>query len=267
MSGEPVKKCCLTVAGSDSGGNAGVMADLRVFHDYAIHGCVALAALTAQNQFRISAIHDVPGAFLEAQLDAVLGIYDIGAMKTGMLARSEAVEIVADRLSRHREIAAVIDPVMVATSGAKLISNEAVSTLRKKLLPLARLITPNIPEAEILLGEKIDSARHQRDAAKKLSQLYSTGVLVKGGHALDDGYAEDVLCTGGDTVAFRDEAVKNPLSTHGTGCTLSAAIAAELALGRPLAEAVRGAKKYVGEAIRNGYRTGENCAVLGFSRR
>ena len=141
--------CCLTIAGSDSGGNAGVQADLRAFHAYGLHGCTAFAALTAQNPFGVSAIHAVPPDFVAAQLDAVLGVYNIRALKTGMLADAAAIEVVADRIARHSEIAKVVDPVMVATSGAKLISDDAVATLTARLLPCATLITPNLPEAEV----------------------------------------------------------------------------------------------------------------------
>ena len=136
MSAE-VHLCCLTIAGSDSGGNAGVQADLRAFHAYGLHGCTAFAALTAQNPFGVSAIHAVPPDFIAAQLDAVLGVYAIRALKTGMLADAAAIEVVADRIARHPEIAKVVDPVMVATSGAKLISDDAVATLTARLLPCA----------------------------------------------------------------------------------------------------------------------------------
>ena len=147
-----IKPCCLTIAGSDSGGNAGVQADLRAFHAYGLHGCTVFAALTAQNPFAVSAIHDVPPDFVAAQLDAVLDVYDIRALKTGMLSSAAVIETVAARLERRPEIRKVIDPVMIATSGAKLIANEAMAALTNRLLPLATLMTPNLPEAELLAG-------------------------------------------------------------------------------------------------------------------
>ena len=137
-----ISPCCLTIAGSDSGGNAGVQADLRAFHAYGLHGCTVFAALTAQNPGGVSAIHAVPADFVAAQLDAVLGVYEIRALKTGMLADPAAIEVVADRLAAHPEIAKVIDPVMIATSGARLVSDDAVAVLTKRLLPLATLVTP-----------------------------------------------------------------------------------------------------------------------------
>ena len=251
--------CCLTIAGSDSGGNAGVQADLRAFHAYGLHGCTAFAALTAQNPFGVSAIHAVPAAFVGAQLDAVLGVYDIRALKTGMLAEPEIIETVADRLSRHPEIAKVVDPVMVATSGAKLISDAAVETLQARLLPLATLITPNLPEAEALCGRQASA----RELAAELYGRFGCAVLVKGGHGRGSE-AVDVLYDGKDFGEFSLPRVENPVSTHGTGCSLAAALAAELCLGHGLAESVAGAKRYVYAAIANSYRVGADCGVLGF---
>ena len=251
--------CCLTIAGSDSGGNAGVQADLRAFHTYALHGCTVFAALTAQNPFGVSAIHAIPADFVGAQLDAVLGTYDIRALKTGMLAEPEVIEIVADRLVRHPEIAKVVDPVMVATSGAKLISDAAIETLKARLLPLATLMTPNIPEAESLCGRSASA----RELAKELRERFGCAVLVKGGHGKGPD-AVDVLYDGKGFREFTMPRVENPVSTHGTGCSLAAALAAELALGHDLAAAVTGAKRYVHAAISNSYFVGRDCGVLGF---
>ena len=258
--------CCLTVAGSDSGGNAGVQADLRAFHAYGLHGCTVFAALTAQNPFGVSAIHAVPADFVAAQLDAVLGVYDIRALKTGMLSDAAVIETVAGRLAAHREIKMVIDPVMVATSGAKLISETAVEALKAKLLPLATVMTPNIPEAEVLSGRKIASRADARAVARQLSETYGCAVLVKGGHAVGDlASAEDTLFDGRDFFAFTMPWIENPVSTHGTGCSLAAALTAELTLGRPLPEAVEGAKAYVHAAIENSFLVGKDCGVLGFA--
>ena len=224
----PCRKCCLTIAGSDSGGNAGVQADLRAFHYYGRHGCTVFAALTAQNPFGVSAIHAVPADFVAAQLDAVLGVYDIGAVKTGMLADPAAIEVIADRLAKHPEIAKVIDPVMVATSGVRLVSEETVEKIKGLLLPLATLITPNLPEAEVLLGNAVD-----------------------------------VLFDGSAISSYTLPWVDHPVSTHGTGCSLGAALAAEQTAGKSLADAVAGAKAYVHGAIANSYWVGTNCGVLG----
>ena len=262
-----IRPCCLTIAGSDSGGNAGVQADLRAFHAYGLHGCTVFAALTAQNPHGVSAIHPVPPDFIAAQLDAVLGVYSIAALKTGMLADVAAIEVIADRLVARPEMAKVIDPVMVATSGAKLIADEAIDTLKRKLLPLATVITPNIPETEVLSGLKLTSRSEVREAAKRLQGEFGCAVLVKGGHAVGDlAAAEDTLYDGKDFLAVTMPWIGNPISTHGTGCSLAAALAAELALGHDLREAVSGAKRYVHQAIAGSYLVGEGCGVLGFVR-
>ena len=259
------KACCLTVAGSDSGGNAGVQADLRAFHAYGLHGCTVFAALTAQNPFGVSAVHEVPPDFVAAQLDAVLGVYAIKAMKTGMLARAAAIEAVADRIAAHGEIMKVVDPVMVATSGARLIENDAVEALKTKLFPLATVVMPNLPEAEVLAGRPITCRADVREAAKELHGRFGCAVLVKGGHATGDlAPAEDTLYDGAEFHAFVLPHIANPISTHGTGCSLAAALAAELALGRPLPEAVAGAKRYVHDAIASSYLVGRGCGVLGW---
>lgn len=261
-----IHPCCLTIAGSDSGGNAGVQADLRAFHAYGVHGCTVFAALTAQNPRGVSAIHAVPPAFVAAQLDAVLGVYDIRALKTGMLAVPEVIEAVAERLAAWSEIAKVVDPVMVATSGARLLPDAAVATLKAKLLPLAKVITPNIPEAEALTGRTIDGRQAVREAAKRLQGEYGCAVLVKGGHAVGDlAAAEDTLFDGHDFTTYSLPWVPNAISTHGTGCTLAAALAAELALGRELVAAVDGAKRHVHRAIAGSRLVGADCGVLGWA--
>ena len=255
--------CCLTIAGSDSGGNAGVQADLRVFHDYGLHGCTVFAALTAQNPRGVSAIHGVPPDFIAAQLDAVLGVYDIRSLKTGMLGDAAAIETVADRLAAHPGLAKVVDPVMIATSGAKLIADGAVEAMKRRLLPLATVITPNLPEAAALCGHSASP----KELARELCGTYGCAVLVKGGHG-DGADAVDVLCAAdGEVGEFSLPWVKDPVSTHGTGCSLAAALAAELALGRGLADAVAGAKRYVHAAIAGSHFVGNDCGVLGFVRR
>lgn len=253
---------CLTIAGSDSGGNAGVQADLRAFHAYSLHGCTVFAALTAQNPFGVSAIHSVPPDFVAAQLDAVLGVYNIKALKTGMLGVPEVIEVVADKLAAYPGIAKVVDPVMVATSGAKLISDDAISALTTRLIPLATLITPNIPEAEVLCGKPSDP----KSMARQLGDRFGCAVLVKGGHDERGENSVDVLYAEGETTEFTLPRIADPVSTHGTGCSLAAALAAELALGHPLKSAVEGAKRFVHRAIETSYLVGENCGVLGLPR-
>ena len=256
-----IHPCCLTIAGSDSGGNAGVQADLRAFHAYGLHGCTVLAALTAQNPRGVAAAIPVPPEIVAAQLDAVLGTYCIRALKTGMLAEAASVEVVADRLSAHPEIAKVIDPVMVATSGAKLTSGGAKQALARLLLPMATLATPNLPEAEALCGAHGDAAT----LARGVYERFGCATLVKGGH--HDGGEEvvDVLYDGSGLHEFALPRVADPISTHGTGCTLAAAIAAELALGHSLDLAVAGAKRHVHAAISGSYLVGRGCGVLGFA--
>lgn len=268
-----ISPCCLTIAGSDSGGNAGVQADLRAFHAYGLHGCTVFAALTAQNPFGVSAIHAIPADFVAAQLDAVLGVYKIRALKTGMLSDPAAIEAIADRLAAHHEIAKVIDPVMIATSGARLVAEETVSVIKSRLLPLATMMTPNLPEAEALCGVAVDpcdsraaDSAHARELAARLHDKFGCAVLVKGGHG-SGATAVDVLFDGKAFEEFSMPWIANPVSTHGTGCSLAAALAAELALGRDLPAAVRGAKAYVHDAIARSFFVGENCGVLGFAPR
>ncbi len=273
MKRDEIHPCCLTIAGSDSGGNAGVQADLRAFHAYGLHGCTVFAALTAQNPFGVTAIHGVPADFVAAQLDAVLGVYSIRALKTGMLAEPAVIDVIADRLAAHPEIAKVIDPVMVATSGARLVSDEAMRAISTRLLPLATLLTPNLPEAEALCGRAArDDARagdvaHAEELARAIYEKYGAAVLVKGGHG-EGAQAVDVLYDGEKIETFSLPWVKDPISTHGTGCSLGAALAAELAQGHDLKAAVEGAKAYVHDAIAASYLVGPHaCGVLGFAPR
>lgn len=255
--------CCLTIAGSDSGGNAGVQADLRTFHAYKLHGCTVFTALTAQNPDGVYAINEIAADFVSAQLDAVLGTYSIAALKTGMLGSAGVVEAVVDRLKAFPAIFKVVDSVMVATSGAELAGAATRIAMEEQLLPLATLITPNIPETEALSGRAVESLEDIRDAAKCLYDKFGAAVLIKGGHQMrNTGEAEDILFDGKEYSSFSLPRIENPISTHGTGCTLSAAIAAELALGRSLKEAVKGAKNYVYQSIEKSYLVGENCGVL-----
>ncbi len=271
MSGRKVSPCVLTIAGSDSGGNAGVQADLRAFHCHGLHGCTVFTALTAQNPLGVRRVLPVPADFIADQLDAVLGMYNVRAVKTGMLATADAVVAVAERLRRVPRAKVVVDPVMVATSGAKLIADDARATLRERLLPRATLITPNLPEAAELLGRPVAPGEEMRVAARELARMFGCAVLVKGGHAVeadagDAAMVEDVLFDGRRIRVFAKPVLAHPVSTHGTGCTLSAALAAALARGDSLVKAVESAKNFVYDAIRLSYHVGKNCGVLGIPR-
>jgi len=260
---QKIAPVALTIAGSDSGGNAGVQADLRAFHVFGAHGCTVFTALTAQNPSGVAGVMAVPQKFVRLQLDMVFAEYAVAAVKTGMLANAEIIRGVASALTCHgARKNFVADPVMVATSGARLLEPEAEEVMARELLPLARLATPNIPEAEVLLGARVESLP---DAAKKLRGKLGCAVLLKGGHARDE-IMTDVLCDADGCWLVRTPRVASPLSCHGTGCSLSAALAASLAKGRDLLEAVREARAYVYASIREGRRVGENAAVLGTPR-
>jgi len=240
----------LTIAGSDSGGGAGIQADLKTFSALGVYGASVITALTAQNTKGVQAIHDVPAAFVTAQLDSVFSDLTVGAVKIGMLSRPDVIEAVAAGLARHaRGIPVVLDPVMVATSGDRLIAGEAVAFLRDRLLPLADLITPNLPEAAVLLGEDGADEAGAEDQARRLLALGARAVLVKGGHGTGPDSVDHLVTAGGEArrLAAKRVATRN---THGTGCTLSAAIAAHLALGRSMGEAVAGAKDYLTAALK-----------------
>lgn len=252
----------LTVAGSDSGGNAGIQADLRAFRVFGVHGCCAITALTAQNQFGVDGVECASGEMVAAQIASVLSVYGIGAIKVGMLANTEIVESVADALLPYGRIPLVVDPVMVATSGAQLLADEAVAALKSRLLPLAAVITPNLAEAELLVGRSIGSLEEMGEAASELSEEFNCAVVVKGGHS-SESMAVDVLCDGSERVLYKTPRIEDPLSTHGTGCSLSAALAASLACGRGLVEAFAEAKAYVYQSIIDGVMVGEVAAVLG----
>jgi hydroxymethylpyrimidine/phosphomethylpyrimidine kinase len=238
----------LTIAGSDSSGGAGIQADLKTFAALGVYGASALTALTAQNTQGVAAIHDVPADFVAAQIDAVFADLDVRAVKIGMLARADVAEAVAAALARHRARNVVLDPVMVATSGAALTAPSAVAALKARLMPLAGLITPNLPEAAALLG--VAPARGESEMERQARALLDQGaraVLIKGGHG-DGDESVDLLVSPAGVVRFaaRRIATRN---THGTGCTLSAAVAAGLAKGLALADAVRAAKTFITEAI------------------
>jgi hydroxymethylpyrimidine/phosphomethylpyrimidine kinase len=252
----------LTIAGSDSGGNAGIQADLRAFHVFGVHGCTVLAALTAQNPFGVRGILTPDAGFVAMQVEAVLEAYSVAALKTGMLSSPDVIEAVAACLLPYGRILKVFDPVMVATSGARLLRDDAVASLKNTLLPLATLITPNLPEAEVLTGRTILTDGDAAAAARALFDALGCAVLVKGGHAVGPA-ADDFLFDGATLLRLSAPRIDQPLSTHGTGCSLSAAITAALACGKSLTEAVVDGKAYVYESIRTGVWVGEAAAVLG----
>lgn len=238
----------LTIAGSDSSGGAGIQADLKTFAALGVYGASAITALTAQNTQGVTGIHDVPPEFIVAQIDAVFADLDVGAVKIGMLSQSAAIVAIAGSLARHKANNIVLDPVMIAASGARLLANDAVATLRKELIPGAFLITPNLPEAAALTGSPV--AKTEAEMAAQAKQLLDAGarnVLIKGGHG-DGPESVDLLI--GTGLNVRLAATRHPsCNTHGTGCTLSSAVAAGLAKGLDLTAAVRAAKDYVTAAI------------------
>ncbi len=238
----------LTIAGSDSGGGAGIQADLKTMSALGVYGLSVITALTAQNTRAVTAIHDVPPDVIAAQLDAVFSDIRIDAVKIGMLSRPEVIEVVADRLSRYEARTIVLDPVMVAKSGDTLLHPDAISALISHLIPLATVITPNLPEAGVLLGRSppadVDA---MRNAAADLRALGPKAVLLKGGH-LTDGDAVDIFDDGKTLEALRGARIPTR-NTHGTGCTLSAAIAALLGRGMELTAAARLAKACVAQMI------------------
>ena len=239
-------KTALTIAGSDSSGGAGIQADIKTMCANGVFAMSAVTALTAQNTCGVIDIMEVSPQFLNEQLDCVFTDIRPDAVKIGMVSSGALIETIADGLKRHRAERIVVDPVMAATSGARLINEEAIATLKEKLLPLAMLITPNIPEAQILSEMQI---RHEEDmvkAAKHIQQRYSCNVLIKGGHQIND--ANDYLQTADHGQWFYGKRIDNP-NTHGTGCTLSSAIAANLAKGFALEEAIQRAKDYISGAL------------------
>ena len=250
----------LTIAGSDSGGGAGIQADLKTFAAHGVHGLSAIAALTAQHTRGVTAVSVPSVDFLRAQIDACFEDFDIGAVKLGMLANTGVIETVADALQAHRPPFLVLDPVMVATSGAKLLEDAALDALRSHLIPLASVITPNLPEAELLLGHTVTDLAGMRAAASELLSLGAASVFLKGGHLQNDGEVVDLFA---DSMGIREIAHSRlRIEAHGTGCTLASAVAANLCLGLTLTEACSAASDYVHAALLKGYRPGRSDIVV-----
>jgi len=239
-------KTALTIAGSDCSGGAGIQADIKTMTMNGIYAMSAITAMTAQNTTGVRAIQESTPDFLKQQIDAVFEDIYPDAVKIGMVASSELIRVIADRLKCHNAKNVVVDPVMVATSGSALMKNDAVQTLIEELLPVSTLVTPNIPEAQVLSELAIKSKKDMVAAAKQIGDSYHCAVLLKGGHSIND--ANDLLYANGELTWFEGRRINNP-NTHGTGCTLSSAIAANLAKGFGLAESVQRAKDYISKAL------------------
>lgn len=239
----------LTIAGSDSSGGAGIQADLKTFAAHQVYGASVIVALTAQNTTGVSAIHAAPPEFVAAQMDAVFSDLDVAAVKIGMLATAELIEAIAAGLTRHKARNIVLDPVMVAASGAKLLQDDAIDAIRRHLFPLATLVTPNLPEAAALLGTSVARTEAAIDEqAARLQGLGAANVLIKGGHGSGETSSDLLLLAGGARQHFSAPR-HDTQNTHGTGCTLSSAIASGLAHGLALPHAVAQAKTYITAAI------------------
>ena len=239
-------KTALTIAGSDSSGGAGIQADIKTMMANGVYAMSAITALTAQNTTGVTAIQNATTEFLGQELDCIFTDIFPDAVKIGMVSESDLIHMIAGKLRQYRAKNIVVDPVMVATSGARLISEEAVDVLKEELFPLADLLTPNIPETEVLTGRNIKSADDMIEAAKQVSEQYHCAVLCKGGHKLND--ANDLLYVNGTYQWFEGKRIDNP-NTHGTGCTLSSAITSNLAKGFSMVESVNRAKDYISGAL------------------
>jgi len=239
-------KTALTIAGSDSSGGAGIEGDIKTMTVNGVYAMTAITALTAQNTVGVRSILQSTPEFLKEQIDAVFEDIRPDAVKTGMVSSAELIETISDRLAYYKAENIVVDPVMVATSGSELMKRDAVSAMKKKLLPLAALVTPNIPEAEVLSDMKISTKEDMERAAKLIGDTHGCAVLLKGGHSIND--ANDLLYVNGEYKWLFGRRISNP-NTHGTGCTLSSAIAANLAKGYDLEDSVQRAKDYISGAL------------------
>ena len=239
-------KVVLTIAGSDSSGGAGIQADIKTMQANGVYAMSAVTALTAQNTTGVTGIMEVTPEFLGKQLDAVMTDIRPDAVKIGMVSSGKLIKVIAEKLKEYQIEKIVVDPVMIATSGSRLISENAIATLQTYLLPIATVITPNIPEAEVLAGMEIAFEKDMIEAAKKINETYHCAVLCKGGHSLND--ANDLLYENQNATWFHGKRINNP-NTHGTGCTLSSAIASNLAKGYSLEQSIGRAKVYISGAL------------------
>jgi len=249
----------LTIAGSDSGGGAGIQADLKTFSAFRVFGMSVLTAVTAQNSVGVHGVFDLPPEFVARQIDAVLSDFGADAVKIGMLSTASIIHAVADRLGAYGQTPIVLDPVMIAKSGDVLLQPDAITALVKEMLPLARVVTPNLHEAGALAEMSVTTEPDMEEAARRIHALGPRCVLVKGGHLADS--ATDILWDGKSLTRFPGPRLAST-STHGTGCTFSSAIAAGLARRQPLGDAVRAAKAYVTAAIREGWQIGRGVGAL-----
>jgi hydroxymethylpyrimidine/phosphomethylpyrimidine kinase len=248
-------KTAMTIAGSDSGGGAGIQADLKTFAALGVYGTSAITAITAQNTVGVDDVLELPPAMVAAQIDAVVSDIGADAVKTGMLSNVAIIEVVVNKVKEYRLPNLVVDPVMVAKSGDSLLRQEAVTALREWLVPLAVVITPNVPEAEVLAEMKIESPEEAREAARRIHEMGARNVVVKGGHAGWSDAAVDLFFDGQSFHEFEAARVDTS-STHGTGCTFASAVAASLAKGSSPREAVAAAKAYVTRALESAYPVG-----------
>lgn len=253
------RKTVLTIAGSDSSGGAGIQADLKTMTALGVYGMSAITALTAQNTTGVAGIFEADPAFVGLQLDSVFTDIFPDAVKIGMVSGKETIRVIAQKLREYHARNVVLDPVMVSTSGSRLLAEDAMGILAGELLPLSAVLTPNIPEAEILSEMKIENEAQMEEAGEKISKRYGGAVLVKGGHQIST--ANDVLYRDGEWIWFRGSRVDNP-NTHGTGCTLSSAIACGLAEGKSVEESVRCAKEYLTGALASGLDLGKGSGPL-----
>lgn len=249
----------LTIAGSDSGGAAGIQADLKTFSALGVYGASVITAITAQNLSGVTGIQAIDPDIVKKQLTAVLSEFPVKAAKTGMLFSKEIIEAIADVLLQYRSIPLVVDPVFAATSGSKLIQDSAIDALTQKLFPLASLITPNMPEAEFLTGDRITSLEELKNAAGKMFEQFHVPILAKGGHLAD--VAHDILFDKQGMKIYSRDFIKN-VNNHGSGCTFASAIAAELAKGANLRNAIQTAKKYLYNALKHSHPLMNDISVI-----
>ena len=252
-------KTALSIAGSDSCGGAGIQADIKTMTVHGVYAMSAITVLTAQNTTGVYGVCEAAPDFLKQQLDAVFEDIFPDAVKIGMVSSAELVKVIAERLKFYNVKNVVVDPVMVATSGSALIKNDAINALTSELLPVSMLVTPNIPEAQVLSGMEIKSKESMESAAQYIADTYSCNVLLKGGHSIND--ADDVLCTDGNIQWFYGKRIENP-NTHGTGCTLSSAIASNLANGYSISDSVMRAKRYISHILASKLDLGKGSEPL-----
>lgn len=249
----------LTIAGSDCSGGAGIQADMKTMAAHKVYGMSVITSLTAQNTTGVYGVLDIDPEFVAKQIDCVFQDIVPEAVKIGMVSNSKIIEVIVDKLKEYKAKNIVVDPVMISTSGSKLLSDEAIDMLKNKLIKIATIITPNIPEAEVLSGMTIKTQEDMLDAAKKISKMLDGAVLIKGGHLVND--AIDLLYRDGEYRWFTSERINNN-NTHGTGCTLSSAIASNLSKGYSLEDSIEKAKEYLTGALRDGLDLGKGSGPL-----